>query len=142
MNTKAPHIQTLHSFAGAVCAGAIVLLATTTSAQAQYNYTILDAPGATTGGTEVRGISGNNIVGYYTPGGGGIVYGFLYDGSSYTTLNSGTAHTQPLGVSGNNVVGEYYNGSIWQGFLATPVPEPSMLVLLAIGAAGFLVRRR
>lgn len=62
-----------YSFTGAVCAGAILFLGATTSAQAQYIYTPLSVPGASS--TEAYGISGNNIVDYY--GNMSSDYGFL-----------------------------------------------------------------
>jgi len=68
----------------------------------------------------VLGISGGNIVGsYYT--GVGASHGFIYDGSSYTTLNEPDAinnTTHLLSISGSNMVGEYEdsNGK-YQGFI-------------------------
>jgi len=81
---------------------------------------------------------GNNIVGRSG------LSGFLYNGSSYTTLSvPGGGTTCAYGISGNNVVGFYNNGSGAQGFLATPVPEPSLLELMLVGSAAFLgIRQR
>src|SRR5216684_3594996 len=53
-------------------------------AQAKAGFVTLDDPLAT-GGTFASGVSGNNIVGYYYDATG--YHGFLYDGTSYTTLN-------------------------------------------------------
>jgi hypothetical protein len=62
-------------------------------------------------GTAAIGISGANIVGYYTDQ-SSHTHGFIYDGSTWTTIDEPLAHgtTYPLGVSGNRVVG-YFNGS-------------------------------
>jgi hypothetical protein len=69
--------------------------------------------------------------------------GFFYNGSTYTTLSvPGAVDTDALSISGNNIVGYYENNSGEYGFLATPVPEPSVLGLLAVGAAALLIRRR
>jgi hypothetical protein len=95
-----------HSFAGAAFAGAILLLAVIFNAQAQYNYTSLYAPNST--GTYALGISGTNIVGYYTYAGND--YGFLYNGSSYINLGM---NTNAAGISGTNIVGS----AMGQGFL-------------------------
>jgi len=107
-----------HSFGGAVCAGAILLLAATMNAQAQYNYTTLSVAGATD--TWACAISGNNIVGWYDYGYGDPGHGFLYNGSSYTPLSvpgTGTEWTEAYGISGNNIVGAYWDGNHYQGFL-------------------------
>jgi hypothetical protein len=121
---------------GSFSAGAVLLITATMNAQAQYNYSTLSVPGASV--TYASGISGNNIVGSY--GNGSADLGFLYNGSTYTTLSLPGA---PDGIDGNNIVGSYSNGSgDTYGFLATPVPEPSVLGLLAVGAAALLVRRR
>jgi hypothetical protein len=65
-------------------------------------------------GNYAYGISGNNTVGLYYPvAGGGGFSGFLYNGSTYTTLNdpSGNGGTYAFGISGNNIVGVYYDSS-------------------------------
>jgi len=55
------------------------------------------------------GVSGKNVVGYYDDGTG--YHGFLYDGSTITTLDPpGSTYTWAVGVSGNNVVGHYKDG--------------------------------
>lgn len=105
------------------------------------SYTTLSVPGAMY--TLAYGISDNNIVGtYMTPS--GDYHGFLYDGSSYTTLNvPGATDTYAQGIDGNNIVGWYRDASDnVYGFLATPVPEPSALAFLSLGATAFLMHRR
>ena len=110
------------------------------------SYTTLSVPGSV--GTVATGVSGNNIVGYYQTGllgqPGSATYGFLYNGISYTTLSApgAVSETQAFGISGNNIVGYYVDGSYYtQGFLAVPVPEPSILALLAIAATAYVVCR-
>ena len=51
---------------------------------AQYNT--INYPGSD--GTYINGISGNTIFGNY--GMGGKAYGFLYNGTTYTTINPPT----------------------------------------------------
>ena len=83
-------------------------------------WTTLNAPGATD--TLPTGISGNNIVGYYTNDNASTTayHGFLYNGTSWTTLDTpGAIWTIVNGISGNNVVGFsslgnfLYNGTSW-----------------------------
>jgi hypothetical protein len=78
-------------------------------------YTELQVPypQANPGATYAQGVSGSNVVGYYyksSVGSTGMVstkiHGFLYNGSSYTTLDHPSADfTQAEGISGRNVVG-------------------------------------
>jgi hypothetical protein len=109
------------------------------NAQAQYTYTTLSVPGAVS--TYAYGISGNNIVGWYRVG--STHNGFLYDGRSYNTFAvPGAQGTYATGIDGNNIAGYYYNGGTMLGFLATPVAEPSALVLLALGSTALLACHR
>jgi hypothetical protein len=82
----------------------------------QYTFTDIDDPLGTEG-TEALGVSGNDIVGFYTAN-GDIRSGFLYNGSTYSTLDDplGT-NTTASGVSGGNVVGYYSNAIGTYGFL-------------------------
>jgi hypothetical protein len=102
-----------------------LMLATAGHSCAQFIYTTIDDPKAT-GGTIVQGISGNNIVGYYTDSTGLDNQSFLYNGSSYITLNDPNAQenvpgqpngTYATGISGSNIVGYYYNSSGVHSFL-------------------------
>jgi hypothetical protein len=82
-------------------------------------------------GTHACGISGGNIVGYYT-GSTGEAHGFLYDGSSYVTLDDplGAYGTYAFGVSGGNVVGVYLDSSrhnhgfLYNGSSYTTLDDP------------------
>ncbi len=87
------------------------------SVWAAYSYSTLDYPGATN--TYVSGIDGNNIVGSYSNA-SGQSYGFLYNGSSWTSLPNvpGASMTEFGGISGSNIVGDFldsYSGQ-WIGF--------------------------
>jgi hypothetical protein len=79
-----------------------------------------DPLAATTGnfasyGTVAYGVSGNKVVGgYYDTN--GIVHGFVFDGSTYKTLDDPSANkttifqgTLALGFSGNKIFGQYNN---------------------------------
>jgi len=92
---------------------------------AATTFTALDLPGY------AHGISGNNIVGYYSDQTG--VHGYLYDGSTLTTLDdpSGT-RTFAYGVSGGDVVGYSWNSSsdttsafLYNGSTYTALTDPS-----------------
>jgi len=68
----------------------------------------LDDPLAGPGGTFPSGISGHNIVGYYLGQPGGQ-HGFLFDGTTYTTIDAPApaAFTWATGIDGQNIVGYY-----------------------------------
>jgi len=105
-----------------------LLLAVTARAQ-NYNYTTIDDPLGVN--TFAQGISGNNIVGYYEDSSGNY-NGFLYNGSTYTTLNNplGVNGTFAIGIDGNNIVGEYVDGSgnangfLYNGSSYTTLDDP------------------
>src|SRR5208337_4579084 len=86
-------------------------------------YTTLDDPLASQSpphpyyafGTQAYGISGNNIVGDYYDSSSNE-HGFLYNGSTWTTIDdplasAGVDGTQANGISGNNIVGYYTDSS-------------------------------
>jgi hypothetical protein len=67
--------------------------------------------------TNPSDISGSNVVGHYSDG--TQYLGFLYDGTSYTTLTlPGATLFQARGISGSNIVGRYRDATgITHGFL-------------------------
>ena len=82
-------------------------------------------------GTFAYGISGSNIVGTYATSTG--VHGFLYNGSTYTTLDvpfAGEQGTFPYGISGSNIVGHYNDSSnrphgfLYNGLTYTTLDDP------------------
>jgi hypothetical protein len=105
-------------------------------------YTTLSYLGAFE--TFAGGISGNDIVGWYESR--SAYNGFLYNGSTWTTLDDPLAVTSPpigtcaTDIDGNNIVGYFYGPNGFQGFVAT-VPEPSTFALLSVGAAAFIAYR-
>ncbi len=106
-------------------------------------YTTLDHPlaGNTVNsgeGTHALGISGNNIVGYYTDS-SDTDHSFLYDGSSFTSLEvpgAAIGTTYASGISGNYIVGEFTDADGMEHGFLTQVPEPSSIALLSLGAIG------
>jgi len=107
-------------------------------------YIILNVPGSTS--AMANGVSGNNVFGAYTDT-SGRTHAFLYDGTGYSPLDppgsifsfSSGGFTSPAFVS---VVGWYQDSSgTTHGFLATPIPEPSSLSLLAVATMGLIIRR-
>jgi len=133
----------------------LALLGAAASVQAQ-TYTTLDNP-AGTGGTTAYGISGNNIVGWYANSSGWQL-GFLYNGSTYTTLTDplsvNTTMYGPVpngnyayGISGNNTVGLYYwnapvngvngySGFLYNGSTYTTLSDPLSVSTSAQGIDG------
>ena len=87
------------------------------SAASTGTWTTVDVPGANW--TQPYSVSGSDIVGVYYDGQG--YQGFLYNGTSFTTLNinnqrNGT-QTRAFGISGNTVVGAYLDASGQHGFI-------------------------
>jgi uncharacterized membrane protein len=79
------------------------------------------------------------IAGWY--GAGGVAHGFLLSDGTYTTLDVPAAQSTHLyGINNAGlVVGDYTDAAGSEhGFLASPVPEPSALVLLVIGTLGLM----
>jgi hypothetical protein len=114
---------------------------------ANGRYTTLQDPTASFSGgsTWANGIDGNNVVGYYTLGNNNpLTYGFLFNGSSYSTINDplGAMGTIPNGISGNNIVGYYtdsngYNhGFLFNGNSYTSLNFPSAYDTYAYGISG------
>jgi hypothetical protein len=105
-------------------------------------FTTLDDP-LGSNGTAATDIYGNNIVGdYQLPP--NIQMGFLFDGSSYTTLQyPGAYRCSAAGIFGDNIVGVYQYGTggshgfLYNGSSYTTLDDPlSVSVTCAIGISG------
>jgi hypothetical protein len=98
---------------------AIYAVTASATSESTWTFTTLDVPSAYHC-TAATAIDGDNIVGVYLDA-SGKSHGFLYDGSSYTTLDhplAGKHGTSPSGISGKNIVGSYYQyPSVPYGFL-------------------------
>jgi hypothetical protein len=101
------------------------------------SYTQLNVPGSLV--TEARGIDdADQIVGMYEDG---TTHGFLLSGNMYTRLDiPGSDFVKAYGINdASQIVGEYtLPDGTYHGFLATPVPESSTLLLHAIGTLGLI----
>jgi probable HAF family extracellular repeat protein len=106
------------------------------------SFTQIDVPGA--GLTEAFGINNaGQIVGFFS--GSTDSGGFLDTGGSFTQIDvPGAFGTDPSGINNaGQIVGSFFDSTGGHGFLATPIPEPSSLLLFDVGLAGFgLFRRR
>jgi len=109
-----------------------VLFATATWAgpTAAVTYTTIKDPLDTENYTFAFGIDGNNIVGKYETY-DQYGHGFLYDGSTYTTLDGPVEDSSPAatGISGSNIVGNYFVGEsfsfLYNGSTYTTLADPS-----------------
>jgi probable HAF family extracellular repeat protein len=101
------------------------------------NQTTLDVPGAIF--TLAYGINNSGqVVGVFWDG--SKLFGFLWSEGVYSTLDvPGSERTEAWDINDAGViVGTTYDGSA-HGFVATPVPESSSLVLLLLGAGCYVV---
>jgi hypothetical protein len=101
-------------------------------------------------GTRALGVSGSEVVGVYYDS-SGITHGFLYNGSSYTTLDDPIANkttpyqgTVASGVSGNTVVGQGnvptgFAGYVYNGTSFTTLDYPGAVNTFVQGISGNLI---
>ena len=162
-----------HSFSGAVCAGAVLLIASGAPAQ---NLFEADFNSGNIYEFTPGGVRSTFASGVYHPDGlafnsAGDLFVSDFDGNSITEITPGGAQStfasglnEPVGLAfdsaGNLFEAEANSGNIYEftpggaqstfasglnrpvGLAFQPVPEPSALGLLAVGATALLVRRR
>ncbi|HLJ94506.1 MAG TPA: hypothetical protein VKU02_15065 [Gemmataceae bacterium] len=96
------------------------------------NYTSLNGA--------ARGINdAGDIVGFFTDA-NNRDHGFLYHNGSYLTVDvPGAIRTDAYGINNaGEIVGSYIDAIGEHAFIATPTPEPSAIVLLALGTLGLI----
>ena len=120
---------------GITFAVAILLGPGATPASAAFVFTTIDAPLAGAGGTTPNDVEGNRIVGSFLDA-AGVRHGFLYDGSTWTTLDHPNAAvprgTEAYGISGGTICGTFvdstgqtfgflYDGANWTTLQRAPL---------------------
>ena len=109
-----------------------VLLCVPANAQT-FTFRTLDDNNPYAVETYAYGISGNNVVGLFSSSYNNDANGFIYNGSTYTTLNDplGERGTELFAISGNNIVGAYWDAFyhlynfIYNGSTYTTLNDPS-----------------
>jgi hypothetical protein len=111
----------------------------------QFTYSIFDPPESQY--TNLYAIDDNGrILGWYA-GIDSHRHGFLYDKGTYTPIMfPGATDTSPIDINSlGEIIGSVTISNEPHGFVATPIPEPSTLALLGMGAISLLAyawRRR
>jgi len=112
-----------------------VLMCGASRTSAELLYTSLDHPLAGPRGTICYDVDGNRIVGTYFDA-AGVSHGFVYDGSTWSTLNhpdaAGPGGTATYGVSGSKLVGTFADaagrtsGYVYDGATFTTLSRPPL----------------
>lgn len=115
------------------------------------NYTTIDDPAGLTapfpykpGGTVIRAMNGTDLLGSYSDfNGHWVQHGFIYDGTTFQTVDFSPSSTALTGESGNTLVGIYYTATdtIPHSFIAT-TPEPTSVGMLLLGGSLLALGRR
>ncbi|HBZ69412.1 MAG TPA: hypothetical protein DEP35_06640 [Deltaproteobacteria bacterium] len=120
----------------AIAAGPMLLLGPTSS----YTFIRTEVPGASGTGDSAGDNTGQNVS-TFIDAPEGLTHGFAKDGSTYATVDL-AMNTSVFGI--NNAVqlagSTVSDAATGKGFVASPVPEPSAALLVAVGLVGLAIR--
>ena len=140
-HTHASHFIALKRYTFLSVLGLIIAIAGSSPAS-DYTTTTVEFPGSSE--TIVTGISGSNVIGNCDYG------GFIYDGSTFKTLDNPALSGMKLtGISGGTIVGYYQgvgtNGAvalrsfIYDGSTFSTLDVPGAIQTVALGISGSTV---